>query len=147
MNQSMKYGISNIERVSRILYFWGIAMGFMAGVIYILNRVLNLRLENLLPSCYFFTATGYYCPGCGGTRSVCALLDGNIGMSIHYHIAVIYMLVYYILFELSHTISILTKGKVKGLLFCPYYFYIGIALIIIQCLVKNYMKYRYGCLL
>lgn len=33
--------------------------------------------------CYFYRKTGYYCPGCGSTRAVLALLDGHPLLSVH----------------------------------------------------------------
>ena len=35
--------------------------------------------------CVFHLYSGYYCPGCGGTRSVIALLHGDITRSFIYH--------------------------------------------------------------
>lgn len=40
--------------------------------------------------CIFHALTGLYCPGCGGTRAVKYLLQGQIGMSIRYHPIVVY---------------------------------------------------------
>lgn len=39
-------------------------------------------------SCYFNLLTGYYCCGCGNTRSVNALLHGNIMLSLRNNIAI-----------------------------------------------------------
>lgn len=35
-------------------------------------------------------ATGYYCPGCGGTRAITALLHGRLLSSFLYHPVVLY---------------------------------------------------------
>ena len=42
------------------------------------------------PPCLFHLATGYYCPGCGGTRAITALLHGQILNSFLYHPVVLY---------------------------------------------------------
>jgi hypothetical protein len=33
------------------------------------------------PPCVFHLLTGLYCPGCGGTRAILALLAGNVGLA------------------------------------------------------------------
>lgn len=38
--------------------------------------------------CSFNLLTGYYCPGCGNTRSVNALLHGNIMLSLRNNITI-----------------------------------------------------------
>lgn len=34
------------------------------------------------PSCIFYNASGWYCPGCGGLRAAHDLLHGNVGASL-----------------------------------------------------------------
>ena len=43
--------------------------------------------------CPFQFVTGLYCPGCGGTRALLALLSGNVKESLYYHPFVLYMVV------------------------------------------------------
>lgn len=40
--------------------------------------------------CLFHLFTGLYCPGCGGTRAVGALLKGKFGLSLRCHPLVLY---------------------------------------------------------
>lgn len=40
--------------------------------------------------CLFHALTGLYCPGCGGTRAVKYLLQGQIWTSVQYHPLVLY---------------------------------------------------------
>lgn len=40
-------------------------------------------LEPYRPGCAFFRFTGIYCPGCGGTRAVDALLHGHFLLALH----------------------------------------------------------------
>ena len=51
--------------------------------------------------CIFHLVTGYYCPGCGGTRSVIALLHGHFIRSFIYHPIVLYVAgaVIYLLYQ------------------------------------------------
>lgn len=37
------------------------------------------------PSCWWFTATGLYCPGCGGFRALHEILHGRIAAALSYN--------------------------------------------------------------
>lgn len=45
---------------------------------------------NLNFPCLFHLATGYYCPGCGGTRAIASLLHGQLFRSFLYHPVILY---------------------------------------------------------
>ena len=55
----------------------------------IIIRVLICRLiilrPGIHPGCVFYTLTGYYCPGCGGTRSFILLSSGHIIKALYYN--------------------------------------------------------------
>lgn len=40
------------------------------------------------PRCPFFALTHHYCPGCGATRAIAALLHGNVAAAMHFNAAV-----------------------------------------------------------
>ncbi len=136
--------IDNVDQISRLCYYAGLVFAFTGLIGILLLAVLQIPISQVIPPCAFHSVTGYYCPGCGGTRAVIAMLHGRIFSSLCYHPFVVYMTAYYIVFEISHTLDIITGHRIRGLRICPVYFYVGIALIIIQCIVKNILKYRYG---
>ena len=42
-----------------------------------------------LPKCMFYQTTGLYCPGCGATRALSALLHGDLKSSLHNNVLLI----------------------------------------------------------
>ncbi len=69
--------------------------------------------------CVIYRFTGFYCPGCGGTRAIEELLRGNLIASFLYHPLAAYGILLYLAFMLSHTAarlaaSIERRRKRKG---------------------------------
>lgn len=129
-----KREISYIEKISICFFYFLILMGLFMFSVFLLNRYFfHIRI----PECYLHRMMGYYCFGCGGTRAVRTLLQGNMIKSIFYHVAVPYMAAGYVVYIVSHLARIISKNRIKWIHFCPLYFYILIGIIIIQCLAKN----------
>ena len=62
-----------------------------AAVIYVLiEKITGVRLMAYYPPCAFHMLTGLYCPGCGGTRAVRALMHGRLLLSLRLHPFVCY---------------------------------------------------------
>jgi hypothetical protein len=40
------------------------------------------------PRCPFYALTHHYCPGCGATRAIAALLHGNVAAAMHFNAVV-----------------------------------------------------------
>ncbi len=126
------------DRVAQNCYYICLAIGIIVIIVYIVFKINNISITAINPyDCFAYNMFGLYCPGCGGTRAVKYLLDGNILMSLKYHPAVLYTAVLLFFFMSSHTLKIITGGKVKTIGLRPIYFYILVGIIILQCIVKN----------
>ncbi len=137
MKAESRYGIPNIARVSRRIFYIGLIVGILGLLTVLLLLFLQIDLREILPPCSLHSMTGLYCPGCGGTRACYALLQGDILDSVIMHPLVLYLAAGYVIYMVSHLLDILTKGRVRGCYFCPYYWYIGVGILLIQFVVKN----------
>lgn len=137
MGTENKYGIPNIAKVSRDIFYIGMLLGILGSIAGIVLMVLHVDLRSVLPPCVLHSTVGLYCPGCGGTRACYALLEGRILDSILAHPLVIYLAVGYVVYILSHLLDIITCGKIRGCYFCPYYWYVGIGILLIQFVAKD----------
>ena len=105
--------------------------------------VFGLSRAGVLPTihmapCMIHAMTGYYCPGCGGTRATYALLHGKIITSLYYHPIVVYGVVVGGWFMISQTIERISRGKIHiGMHYRDLYLWIALVIAIVNCLVKN----------
>lgn len=93
----------------------------------------------ILPSmpCVFLQMLGLYCPGCGGTRAVQALLEGNFLLSLWYHPLVMYTVIVFGGFMLTNTLQKLHVPHVKGWKFHEWHLYVALILTIVNWILKN----------
>ncbi|MBE5867904.1 MAG: DUF2752 domain-containing protein [Lachnospiraceae bacterium] len=125
-------------RFSRKCYYVCLGICAVLGSAYLVLSVLDISLKELYPyPCFLYALYGLYCPGCGGTRSVIYLFQGDFIKSFMFHPAVPYTAVLVACYIISHTLNIITRGKIKAMLFRPIYFYVMIAVILLQWIVKN----------
>jgi hypothetical protein len=104
----------------------------------VLAGALHLPLQKAAAPCLFHSATGYYCPGCGGTRAVYALLGGHPLLSFRYHPVVLYAAAVGGYFMLSQTVERLSRHRVKvALHFRAVYLWAALFLILLNTAVKN----------
>ena len=125
----------------------GIILAAIAIVIAVLFALFPERFAMLRFPCVFHEITGLYCPGCGGTRAVKALLGGHIITSFVYNPIVLYGAVMYIGFMGSQLLERLTKGKVKGLKYRHLYLWIALVIVVVNCLVRNVLLIKCGIFL
>lgn len=89
--------------------------------------------------CLFHEWTGLYCPGCGGTRAVKALITGHPVISFWYHPLVLYCAAVALLFAVSYGIWWKTKNPRFRLYLNNSYIYAGIGITVANFIFKNYM--------
>ncbi len=106
-------------------------------------------LQNLrMPPCLFHILTGYYCPGCGGTRAVKALFHGHILKAVYYHPLVPYAAVVYLSFMSTQAAERISRGKFAvGMHYHNCYVWIAAAIITANFILKNILHHFYGFLL
>ena len=134
----------------KIFYKIGVIL-FAGGLFFFIGQISGLiNVTSLFPPCFFHAFTGYYCPGCGCTRAVKCLFSGDIVHSFLNNPTILYFAIMYTIFMGSHTIEMVCKKgkraassnpltKIHGIRFRPIYVYIGLAIILIQCAIKDYI--------
>lgn len=126
------------EKSETELYIMGWCILAALVLLVIFLRVTGMRLSQLLGPCMIHTFTGYYCPGCGGTRAVHALFSGNLLRSFLYHPAVLYIAVFGTWFMVSQTVQRLSRGKIRiAMHFRTGYLWVALGLIVVNFLIKN----------
>ena len=126
------------RRVDRDFYIMGwCAAGIFAALI-LFVRVTGIPVWKFLLPCPFHALTGAYCPGCGGTRAVRALLAGKWLRSFVLHPFVPYAALLSGWFMISQTIERVSGSRIRiALRFRDVYIWIALLLIVVNCLVKN----------
>ena len=116
------------------VFSWVIVGGFLIAAILHHTGVFTLTRDIPFP-CSFRSVTGLYCPGCGASHSLVALLDGRIVDSLVNHAFVPYVLLCALTDVTVNTIAHIRK---KGwLVFRMIYVYIGLAILFGQWILKN----------
>ena len=115
---------------------------FAAAALFFIKR--GGDLHQVLPMCSFYRLTGYYCPGCGGTRAVAALLKGHPMQSLRCHPFVGYGVLISGAFWLRRTLELITKKRLEIIRLKPLYLYTALVIVILQWIVKNVLLYTQG---
>lgn len=97
-----------------------------------------------VPPCVFSTCLHVYCPGCGGTRAVDALLHGHILESVWCHPIVLYTVIVFGGFMLTQSLERLGVRRIRGWRFHDWHLYGAVVVLICNCLLKNLMRFCWG---
>lgn len=106
-----------------------------------MDTVLHFFLEE---SCLFRQMTGLYCPGCGGTRALLALLQGHPVKSLLYHPAVLYSFLLLGALGVSWGLSRISRRKLRGLTWRMAYLWAGLVLVVGNWLLRNLLLVAFG---
>lgn len=145
-NKSHEKNISihQLGSLDKILYELGlVALGiFIVAVL--LYVTTGFSVLNIGWRCMFNRVTGYPCPGCGGTRSLRALYQGDILRSLYDYPPLLFGIIVYLIFMVRcflyrrFGIKKSRDGAVVK------YIYIFVALILIQWMVKMIAQFAFG---
>lgn len=124
-------------REDRVLYW--VLTGFLALIFMLTAVIRGFHLEQVFfKPCMFRLLTGWYCPGCGGTRAFIALISGRIGDSIRLHPLIGYGAAFLAVFWGSHTLSYLSGGRIRGLRYRHRYLAAAAVITAVNWMIKNY---------
>jgi len=125
--------------IDDIFYKFGLAAlaAIAAAVLLYVFTGINLLFDFKNP-CLFYELTGLYCPGCGGTRAVRALVRGDIWQSFINYPVVLYMLVIFPEFMIRCFLRKHFKGNfgpTEDGKILPF-IYVGLAIALVQWVAK-----------
>lgn len=89
--------------------------------------------------CLFHLLTGWYCPGCGGTRAVKYLLQGKLLLSFQYHPLVLYAAAIALVKLASVAAVCVTKHREFELKHGKALMYGALAVVAVNWVIKNYL--------
>lgn len=81
-----------------------------AGTVY--TAVRDPHQPGFFPSCIFYEASGFYCPGCGGLRAVHDLTNGDLVGALHMNPVVVLGVLPALTFALAWWIAAVASDKV-----------------------------------
>lgn len=133
------------EKMDLYFYITGWIVVVLIGVIVGIIYVCGTGWLEIVPPCAFHRITGWYCPGCGGTRAVFALCRGEIVRSFKFHPLVLYSVVCGGWFMISQSIQRISRNKLKiGMHFRDIYLWIALAIVIVNFIFKNMLLLIWG---
>jgi|GEM_PF-68595 len=149
-NRSMKYQRSHQSSATRNHIWHDKKQGLGLKLIIILFPILALlsfllrdwliQLAFQLPDCIFQSRYDIYCPSCGNTRSVSALLHGKLLTSLRYNIIPVLLLI----FSLGAYIELIAYSfgkRIRILPRKPIFYQISGILLAVYLIVRNFIPY------
>ncbi len=98
----------------------------------------DFNILTAMRPCIWHTLTGYFCPGCGGTRSVVALVHGRFLVCAVNYPLVAYTVLMYAWFMISQTIERLSRGRFAvGMKWRSCYLWIAMGILAAHFVGKN----------
>lgn len=97
--------------------------------------------------CFFDRILGIYCPGCGGTRALTALVQGRLLKALWYHPLIPYLAVVGGGFMLTQGLERLGVRHVRGWRYHSWYLYVAIGLIVFNFIAKNVLRLFWGIMM
>lgn len=118
--------------------FYCIGKWLLIPVVFVcvIMNIINPETLTALPGCVFLEYVKLPCPGCGGTRAVYYLANGNFLTALYYHPFTVYAAAVYCLFMLVCFLKRCGVVKTRKEIVLEPYIYIGIAILLLQYAVR-----------
>ena len=127
-----------METTEKRLYLIGWLCILVIVVYLLLAKYTPFDLLSFVPPCGIRVLTGFYCPGCGGTRAVRALIHGKLITSFLYHPCWMYCTVIAGLVMISNTLQLILGKHVKvGMKYRHGYLYGSAAVLVVNWILQN----------
>ncbi len=93
----------------------------------------------MLPECNFYKWTGLYCPGCGDTRAVIALMNGDILLSLRQNALIVVLLLIAIALYIELFLKVVFEKRFKSPILNLKFLCIFLILFAIYSVVRNFI--------
>lgn len=128
------------EKEEKTLFQIGWSIVGILFLLYITYHMLPFPVLKSSFPCLFHSILGLYCPGCGGTRSISALLHGRFWDSFICHPLILYTVIFGGWFLISQTIERISKHKIKiGMHYRDSYLWVALVIVTLNFVIKNAM--------
>lgn len=126
------------EKEETALFYIGWALVFLACALVLLYQLFPIPFSKLLLPCLVNSMFGIYCPGCGGTRAVWALMHGKFLTSFICHPLVVYAAVFGGWFLISQSIERISRRRIKiGMKYRDIYIWAALGIVAANFIIKN----------
>ncbi len=94
-----------IKRFVRVVFLFFIFI-FLGTLYYLIIKLTNFRFI-----CWFYYVTDYYCPGCGITRCIISMLEGNLYQAFRYNSLVFVTAPVLLAYAINHAYKFITQRR------------------------------------
>ena len=94
----------------------------------------------MLPECNFYKWTGLYCPGCGDTRAVIALMNGDILLSLRQNALIVVLLLISIALYIELFLKVVFEKRFKSPILNLKFLCIFLILFAVYSVVRNFIS-------
>lgn len=106
--------------------------------------LINYLEKYLLSECSFKTHFGMYCPGCGGTRALIALLQGDVIQSLKYNPIILLFILDILSMTLLSIVENRSQEKYRGVKIRLFVNLSFLLFIILFFITRNVLLYKFG---
>ena len=93
----------------------------------------------MLPECQFYNWTGLYCPGCGATRAVIALMSGDILLSLRQNALIVVLLLVALALYIELLLKVVFEKRFKSPVLNLKFLWIFLIVFALYSVVRNFI--------